>query len=222
TKRSRVLWHILARVWWLRGRGPGRGFSQSRDRLCRRLARLRLDGSDDGVCRGSYLRRPFQPGGHDWPVERWALRHRRRYALHYCAGRWCHSGRCGLVADRLKPTWLDARGLCREWLWRSQPGEIRSRRLLRDRGGDDLLLPFHHYRDDLKGRGSRVCRHSDRPGADPDPSRLDSSNQHLSQPGAKHRPRALRRWRPYRAAVAVLGCANYWRGDRRPPIALDV
>ena len=44
-----------------------------------------------------------------------------------------------------------------------------------------------------KGSGDRLRRHSDRPRADLDPSRVDPGHQHLGQPGAQHRAGSVRR-----------------------------
>ena len=58
------------------------------------------------------------------------------------------------------------------------------------------------------------ARHRDRPRPDADPSDQHPGDQHLGEPGAQHRPRALRRRLGARAAVALLGRADRRRGHR--------
>src|SRR3954468_23270786 len=57
--RGRGLWNLLAGVWGLWGCGPGGWVPKPRHRFCRRLSRLRLDGSDHGLRRRAYLRGSF-------------------------------------------------------------------------------------------------------------------------------------------------------------------
>ena len=74
------------------------GISGPRDRLSRCRVRIRPDGADHGLCRGSHLGRALQPGGHDRLVERRALRQQARHSLHHRPGGRRHHRRrwyCG-------------------------------------------------------------------------------------------------------------------------------
>ena len=83
------------------------------------------------------------------------------------------------------------------------------------RGRADLDVPVHHHgRHPRQGAGRlRAARHRPRPDADPPDQH--PGHQHLGEPGAQHRPGAVRRRLGAGAALAVLGGA----ADRRAAAA---
>src|SRR3954447_12353659 len=62
TPRDRSPRHVLAGAGRVRQRRPGGDLPGDRDRLARRVARLRAHRPDDGVRAGAPLRLPPQPG----------------------------------------------------------------------------------------------------------------------------------------------------------------
>src|SRR3954452_18019717 len=98
------------------------------------------------------------------------------------------------MADCIEPTGLGSGGICRQRLWRSEPGEIWPWRMLSHRSAHDVFLPIYHHRYDLEGCCQWVCRNSYRSWLDPDPPRVDPGDQYTGQPGAKYGPRLVCRW----------------------------
>ena len=121
-----------------------------------------------------------------WAGERCA--NRRRYPLHRRAGDRRYRRRRGAVLDRIGQARLGTRRLRVQRLRRPEPGQVRTRVMPPDGGADDVLLPAHHHRLHVQGRRGRLRRHSDRAGADADPSGVDPGDQHSVNPARSTGP----------------------------------
>ena len=186
-------------------------FPERRHRPARRVAGLRPDGADDGLRDRPHLGLPSQSGGVDRPVGRRALSGeptccptswRRCSAASSAAARALrHRQRQG----RLRP---GAGGFASNGYGEHSPGGYTLLAALVCEVVMTMFFLIDHPRRHRHARagGLRADRH--RPVPDADPPDQHSGHQHLGEPGAQHRPGAVRRRLGDAAAVAVLGGAD--------------
>ena len=112
--------HVLAHFRRMRQRGDRGRLSAGRHWTGRRVAGIRAERRDDGLCHRPYLRLPSQSGGNRRPRRGRAFSGRPDRALRDRAGDRRHSRRGAAVRDRERRARLRRQqGLCVERLWRA-------------------------------------------------------------------------------------------------------
>ena len=213
--------HLLAHICRLRERRDRGGISAGRYRSRRRLAGLRAQRCDHGLCDRPCFGLSSQSCGNRGSCGGWTFPRQPDSSLRDRAG--CRSrGGCSLVVcHRQRRCRLRrCQRFCLERLRRSLAGQIQPGGWLHDGSGYDHDVPVHHHGLDTRQGAGGLCAASDRARAGDDPPRQHSRDQHIGESGAQHRA-GIVRWRMGdTAVVAVLAGAADWRCSWRRDLSL--